>query len=609
MRRSRTRSRAHVCNTHNRPLAPPGRKGDGNARVRLDELALTEWFGHMDHLMPHTRVSLADLTCLDDGHCAGRVEGSMSPSPLPAHVRLNFSCNVVVVQKGEVLETYERAVNAFSRPVDPDFETGTQQVDALKFEPFIDSFVEGLGLDRGYTMIVVNPKWSSSLASYGFRAGYSVDEMMMLQEQVPEMRALSLSHWDGEPSPPRGHAMGSHGFFAGGWSHRSQKFSVSQLQSESAAWVRNAQAYLAAEEDHKRKLLRAIGPRTKGALSVARAVGMLRNRQSSEVAQLLGAMITMPPEHFHNPKWRASHPLEDCLTPAWVGHSRWLLLDLTAQKADWGPALGGEGVVVAGSIPDVPSMFSEVQEAREVAREDKFGEDPRQQQLREDLAAKAGQASAAAAAHHDAQHEARRAAAEEAKLQGVVHGVAPGQEAQLGEGTEEQQEAKRQEALLHAELDMYEAFALQHCHNRRDPPAACAEAREQSLEIRHELQQLSTQSTTKMRAFREHHWEIFGFDDDEDGIKEIADASSRAKEHFLGQLSDILSHGLRHVVAPPSATWHHSGYLHDSASPYAHKVHFNVHTVFDNSRKLGDWRARGVSFDIEQYKAQVGSPM
>lgn len=57
------------------------------------------------------------------------------------------------------------------------------------------------------------------------------------------------------------------------------------------------QAYLAAEEDHKRKLLRAIGPRTKGALSVARAVGMLRNRQSSEVAQLLGAMITMPPEH------------------------------------------------------------------------------------------------------------------------------------------------------------------------------------------------------------------------------------------------------------------------------------------------------------------------
>ncbi len=58
------------------------------------------------------------------------------------------------------------------------------QVDVLKFEPFIDSFVEGLGLDQGYTLIVANPKWSTSLASYGFRAGFSQDELTMLQMQV-----------------------------------------------------------------------------------------------------------------------------------------------------------------------------------------------------------------------------------------------------------------------------------------------------------------------------------------------------------------------------------------------------------------------------------------
>lgn len=57
------------------------------------------------------------------------------------------------------------------------------------------------------------------------------------------------------------------------------------------------QAYLAAEEDYKRKLLKAIGPRTKGTLSVARAVAMLKNRQGSEMGTLLGAMITMPTEH------------------------------------------------------------------------------------------------------------------------------------------------------------------------------------------------------------------------------------------------------------------------------------------------------------------------
>lgn len=50
---------------------PSPLQGDGNSRVRLDEMTLTEWFAHIDHLMPHTRVSLAELTCVDDGGCQG----------------------------------------------------------------------------------------------------------------------------------------------------------------------------------------------------------------------------------------------------------------------------------------------------------------------------------------------------------------------------------------------------------------------------------------------------------------------------------------------------------------------------------------------------------
>ena len=44
---------------------------------------------------------------------------------------------------------------------------GRAKVDSLKMEAFIDSFVEGLGLDSGYTLIVVNPKWSSNLQVWG----------------------------------------------------------------------------------------------------------------------------------------------------------------------------------------------------------------------------------------------------------------------------------------------------------------------------------------------------------------------------------------------------------------------------------------------------------
>jgi hypothetical protein len=43
-------------------------------------------------------------------------------------VHLNLTCNVVSIQAGSVLDVFERAIMAFSRPTDPDHETGDQQV-------------------------------------------------------------------------------------------------------------------------------------------------------------------------------------------------------------------------------------------------------------------------------------------------------------------------------------------------------------------------------------------------------------------------------------------------------------------------------------------------
>lgn len=60
------------------------------------------------------------------------------------------------------------------------------QVDALKFEPFVDSFIHALGLDKSYTLLVLNPKWSASLPSYGYRAGFSEHELRLLNENVSE---------------------------------------------------------------------------------------------------------------------------------------------------------------------------------------------------------------------------------------------------------------------------------------------------------------------------------------------------------------------------------------------------------------------------------------
>jgi hypothetical protein len=63
-------------------------------------------------------------------------------------------------------------------------ETSPRQVDALKLEAFIDSFISALGLDRGYTLVAVNPKASDQLAAYGFRAGFSAAEVEHIRELV-----------------------------------------------------------------------------------------------------------------------------------------------------------------------------------------------------------------------------------------------------------------------------------------------------------------------------------------------------------------------------------------------------------------------------------------
>lgn len=48
----------------------------------------------------------------------------------------------------------------------------------------MDSFVGALGLERSYTMLVVNPKWSPSLPSYTYRIGFSEPELRLLHAQV-----------------------------------------------------------------------------------------------------------------------------------------------------------------------------------------------------------------------------------------------------------------------------------------------------------------------------------------------------------------------------------------------------------------------------------------
>ena len=48
----------------------------------------------------------------------------------------------------------------------------------------MDSFIGALGLEKSYTMLVLNPRWSPSLPSYNYRIGLREAEIRLLNEQV-----------------------------------------------------------------------------------------------------------------------------------------------------------------------------------------------------------------------------------------------------------------------------------------------------------------------------------------------------------------------------------------------------------------------------------------
>eukprot|EP00878_Enallax_costatus_P020352 GHUV01021506.1.p1 GENE.GHUV01021506.1~~GHUV01021506.1.p1 ORF type:complete len:850 (+),score=172.67 GHUV01021506.1:211-2760(+) len=433
---------------------------------------------------------------------------------------------------------------------------------------------------------------------------------LFLQGHMPELQAGHPGAlWGPEPQPPQ----------FGGWARQSgwptsiKKFKVSDLQQQSSSWAKSAATYLSELEDFRRRVIKYLGPRTKGGAALARAATLLQhNGHNSDLAQLVAASIQLPPEHLHNPRFKATHPLEDCPTPLWVSQSRWMLVDLTARRTDWGPALGGSGVVVHTTLPDISYAFGTAEEKRAEKRLAKSGE-PQEVELKDKLSTMRNQRLAQVA--NQQQHARAMAAQASAHL---VHGVAPGEvpSDQVGQVdpdgrpihqglTDDQQwelDRQHQEATLQAELNVYEEFATVHCLGRIDPPAVCAEAQDAVLDLKHSLGVLAKSSGNKMRLHPEHHWDIFGLETDS---TESEAAYSTAKDVFFSELSNILSRGLRHVIAPPSATWHHRGYLHDTASPFAHKVHFSVYNIQDTSRQLGPWREKGVHFDIEAFKQQI----
>ena len=400
--------------------------------------------------------------------------------------------------------------------MDPEHETGHFHVDASKMEAFISHFVTSLGLDRKYTILVLNPTWSTTQPSYGYRQGLSAPELKFLSS--PESKGLlqrafdSVDDYHSDPPtlPPLDPSlMGGKrwfGSFIKGGPGVSHKFKAEDATALSDRWTAAIEPYLKKEEDVRSSILRNLGPGARGkmldgasgaatALHIAMVLrghrggpyrggpqgssGVLRGHRGGPYSATVALSHGSPEavtSHFHT-----MHPSEDCLVAHWVGSTRWLMLDLTAESSEYGPASGGQGVVHKHTLPRVQEYFEQLEEVKAKLREGTRGiQGSFESELKVDLSHKKAQAQARVTGEEHKAFMIKRQAWEHSSR---APGAAP------VDTTLELKAWKRKlgESLARAKLETLEAWALEKCHNVFEPPYLCADVKVEVDELRAQL--------------------------------------------------------------------------------------------------------------------------
>ncbi|GMH36984.1 hypothetical protein BSKO_04857 [Bryopsis sp. KO-2023] len=555
-----------------------GFRGDGHMKVDLPPEEVKEWFEHMDHVIPHTRVPLSEYSCKEDGNCAG-MDRAQRPKPLKSYVHLNISIQAVEVSH-EVTQKIERALEAFARPMDSRYPRGPQQVDAASFETLIDGFLNDLGLLWSYTVVVMNPGSTPKGQSYGYRVGLSRQEIELLSSDTAGLRKLekmvrSLPSTVMEPPRWSKFSRGYHPV------RPYEKFGVNALMYESSQWAGHIEDWLNKFE----KMTEEGKARLDGYEDTLG--GLLSTRGFHGEADLAVMLKNVADNNIHRGnetamgKLRVTEPEEGCMVDTWVGHERWIMMDLTVMGLDWGPHVGGDGIKTSRSLPLVVQHFAGGSKTRA------FHEDEHETSLTKEL---------------DAELESRyddvKAKHQEAVKQEYDRRIDGGEE----NGSFQVDGSIPEETWIAMELDVYEKFAIKNCRNKKVRPAVCAEVEELVDELLHEIA-----TSDKMdfdRLHRDHAWNIFG--GEEELTEEIASQESRSKDLFLAHLSAVVSKGIRHVFVPPSLAWQQdASKLKEEGVRYAKEITFVISLISDSGRKTGGWFGGKTDFDVEALKAEI----
>jgi hypothetical protein len=509
------------------------------SNVSLSEEELRLWVDHMDHVLPHARraggamgmstsLSAAASTAAAaaaaappgawasgggadadaDARAAAAAEeaeeaaaeaaAAAAAAPLfdgESYVSYNFSIHAVEFNRA-VTAVIERAIGVLARPLDPKeadaaavsraaaaaaagtpFPPGVwYHVDARAMGTLLESLLAETGLEGGaYNIVILNPKRIALPERYGYRTGFSAQELSLLgaEWETHNMEAAVRGHAMGRP-PPGLDALraapsspGAPGAASAGASRRwlpprsGAKFSWSNRVWDADAWAARANKAL----DEMVSFRKGLAP---SAILRHEAAATLAGGDAAAARALRRALA-----HTHGGGGGAGGAQQhaDCLADTHVSRGRVAFADLSAGPLGWGPASGGGAGLRRG---DIVSTF--------------FGGEE-------------GALAAAGAPPHDELEDALDDIAAERYNNAATSDEQSGEEA----------------SLVEAELDVYEAFAASHCRAAVRRPPLCDELRARVTALEEELAAIEAEEARDAaaggdagRAFvrkpRPHQW-------------------------------------------------------------------------------------------------------
>lgn len=391
-----------------------GFDGDGNHDVEIRPEELHEWFETLDHIIPHTRVPLSELTCKEDGYCLS-FERVRKPNPLHSYVHFNVSVHAIEVSR-ELSIQFAECLKSLLRET----SVGTKEalIDVTGLENVVDGMLASLGILWSYNILLINPKL---LKNYVYRAGLSKEEIDDLQDPKTMQRLMDEAKAIRNllPLPPGNDQINKP------WHppRTGQKFDVKRLSRESSIWAQQVQTWIAQRQRLMDRVPKDLG-------SLKHILFMKGIHGDANLVEVMNIMMQNA-QHRSDLKGpaglRVLEPEEGCPMDLWAGHRRWIMMDFAASSQNWGPFIGGDGLKTYYTLPSIEKYFQS---------KPSFNPDIESEALKEKLVTQRVK-------YLEELHQYR--------VEGYIE----------------------RDALRNAEIDLLNRFHSEHCVHANQPPVLC----------------------------------------------------------------------------------------------------------------------------------------